>query len=384
MNDEQTTCRRGLSRRGFLISWLIVAVVIASFFLGRGKVYMNASRTLGPEPVSDLQQIPFEVSGSEAQLKYRIHVKLQTGIVHLRLICPDGVVIVDSAGKIFSLAGPNEDKHFPVGRYMAEIRAEQALGTWTLVIDDGNHSSSLNSSAIITGKLMALVGALALLFWRRRTRVAWTYFVIGAALWCVGVALKFGWAIAFNESILVTINRALPEPAAWVAGALYVGLLTGVFEIGVTILAAKRWAFLSQNSERAIAVGIGAGAFEAIILGLVAALASFSPESQAAAAGSVSLMVLPAVERILALLCHASSRAMVFFAVAAQRPRWALWGFILMTGLDTVAALYLRSKGRAAMNPWLPELSFLPFALLSIALLVFLSKAWPKEHRECE
>ncbi|MCK9314683.1 MAG: YhfC family glutamic-type intramembrane protease [Spirochaetia bacterium] len=384
MNDEQTTSRRGLSRRGLIILWLIVAVVIASFFLGRGKVYMNASRTLGPEPVSDLQQLPFEVSGSEAQLKYRIHVKLQTGIVHFRLIRPDGVVIVDSAGKIFSQAGPNEDKHFPVGRYMAEIRAEQALGTWTLAIHDGNYSSRLNSSAIITGKLMVLVGALALLFWRRRTRVAWTYFGIGAALWAVGVALKFGWAFAFNKSILVDINRALPEPAAWVAGALYVGLLTGVFEIGVTILAAKRWPFLSQNSERAIAVGIGAGAFEAIILGLVAALASLTSGTQAAAAGSVSLIFLPAVERILALLCHASSRAMVFFAVAAQRPRWALGGFILMTGLDTVAALFLLSKEPALMNPWHPELAFLPFALISIALLVFLSKAWPKEHRECE
>ncbi len=342
---------------------------------------MNASRTLGPEPVSDLQQLPFEVSGSKVQLKYRIHVKLQTGIVHFRLIRPDGVVIVDSAGKIFSQAGPKEEEHFPSGRYMAEIRAEQAIGTWTLAIHDGNDSSHLNSSAIITGKLMVLVGALALLFWRRRTRVAWTYFGIGAALWAVGVALKFGWAFAFNKSILQAINRALPEPAAWVAGALYVGLLTGVFEIGVTLLAAKRWAFLSQNSERAIAVGIGAGAFEAIILGLVVALASLASGPQAAAAGSVSLMVLPAVERILALLCHASSRAMVFFAVAAQRPRWALWGFILMTGLDTVAALFLLSKEPAAMNPWHPELAFLPFALVSIALLIFLSKAWPKERR---
>lgn len=383
MNDEQTTYRRGLSRRGVLISWLIVAVVIASFSLGRGKVYMNASRTLlGPEPVSDLQQLPFEVSGSDAWLKYKLDVKLQTGTVHFRLTRPDGVVIVDSAGKIFSLAGPKEEENFPAGRYLAEILAEQAIGTWTLVIHDGNYSSSLNSSAIITGKLMVLVGALALLFWQRRTRVAWTYFGIGAALWGVGVALKFGWAFAFNKSILVTINRALPEPAAWAVGALYVGLLTGVFEVGVTILAAKRWAFLSQNSERAIAVGIGAGAFEAIILGLIVALASLASGQQAAAAGSVSLMVLPAVERILALLCHASSRAMVFFAVAAQRPRWALGGFILMTGLDTVAALFLLSKEPALMNPWHPELAFLPFALISLVLLIFLSKAWPKERSE--
>ena len=197
----------------------------------------------------------------------------------------------------------------------------------------------------------------------------------------MGVSLKFGWAFAFNKSILQAINRALPEPAAWAVGALYIGLLTGVFEIGVTILAAKRWAFLSQNSGRAIGVGIGAGAFEAIILGLVVALASLASGPQAAAAGSVSLMVLPAVERILALLCHASSRAMVFFAVAVQRPRWALGGFILLTGLDTVAALFLLSKDRAAMNPWLPELSFLPFALISLVLLIFLSKAWPAEQQ---
>lgn len=381
MNDGQTTCRRGFNRKRVLISWLVVAVVIASLFWGRDKVYMNASRTLGPEPVSDLQQLPFEVRDSDAHLKYRIHVKLQTGIVHFRLIRPDGVVIVDAAGKIFSQAGPNGDKHFPAGQYLAEIRTEEAIGTWTLSIHDGNPSSRLNSSAIITGKLMALVGGLSLWFWRRRTRVAWTCFGIGALLWGVGVSLKFGWAFAFNKSILQAINRALPEPAAWVAGALYIGLLTGVFEIGVTILAAKRWAFLSQNSGRAIAVGIGAGAFEAIILGLVVALASLASGPQAAAAGSVSLMVLPAVERILALLCHASSRAMVFFAVAARRPRWALWGFILLTGLDTVAALFLLSKERAAMNPWLPELSFLPFALISLALLIFLSKAWPAEQQ---
>jgi len=382
MSNGETARHRFGRRKLVLIAWLVVAVVIASMFWGRGKIYTNASRTLGPDPVTDVQQVPFEVRDSGVELKYQMDVKLQAGQVRIRLIRPGGGTITEASGGTFTLAGPKDDEQFLAGRYLIEVQSEQAIGTWTVAIHDKNYSPRLSSSALITGKLMVLVGVLAVWSWGRRSHVPWLYFVIGAAIWGVGVVLKFGWALPFNESIFRAINESLPRYVTLAVGALYVGLLTGVFEIGVTVVAARRWPRLSHGSERGIAVGIGAGAAEAIILGMLVSLSSFV-KPEAAMAGPLSLALLPVAERFLALLCHASSRALVFFAVATHRWRWAVGGFVLLTGVDTVAGAFLLSKEWAAMSPWLVEIALIPFGLVSIALLVIVAKRWPTSRTQC-
>ena len=73
-----------------------------------------------------------------------------------------------------------------------------------------------------------------------------------------------------------------------IVGSIYVGLLTGVFEIGITLVAALIWKQMARDAARGVAVGVGAGAFEALLLGIAAVAAALTalsnPSSDVAAA----------------------------------------------------------------------------------------------------
>jgi len=375
MTDGHTARNRSRRRKLAILGWLAAAVIIGSLFWNQGTVYKNASRKLGPTPVTDTQRLSFVVKKSGAKIRCRFRVDLQEGLAHIRLIAPDDRIVVDTSGGKFTLTGPKEDERFAAGQYMIEVRCEQAVGTWNIAVYDKSYSSSLNSSTLLTGKLMALVGILAIWVWRWRSHVPWKYFLIGAVIWAVGVALKFAWALGLNEPIIGAIRGVMPSGAALVTSAIYIGLLTGVFEIGVTVVAAKQWSSLARDAGRGLAVGIGAGAVEAVVLGVICSLSAvLKPEAVATS----SLSVVPATERLLALLCHASSRAMVLFAVATRRWRWAWGGFFLLTGVDVVAGAFLLFKERTALNPWILELALMPLALISILVLVILVRRWPE------
>jgi len=379
MDTSDKRYRRSRRRKLALLVWLALAVVMGSLFWNRGKIYTNASRKLGPEPTTDVQRIPFEVQEPGGMLKYRIRVELQEGLVHIRLVGPNGKILTDASGGRFTLTGPKEDEQCAPGQYLIEIQSERAVGTWRVTIYDKSYSPAMHSSSLVAGKLMALVGVLAVWGWRWRSRAAWRYFLIGGAIWAAGVALKSGWALLLNAPIFKAIGESLSAHAAFMTNVMYIGLLTGVFEIGVTVVAAKAWPRLSLDAGRGVAIGIGAGAAEAIALGMAISLSAvFRPE--AAIAGPFSLSLVPVAERLLALLCHASSRAMVLFAAATRRWRWAWGGFILLTGVDTVAGAFLLSKERATLNPWLLELALVPFAIASIIVLVVVVKRWPDRN----
>src|SRR3974377_1411442 len=87
-------------------------------------------------------------------------------------------------------------------------------------------------------------------------------------MWTVGVALKFAGAVPLNPIFIGTAGH--PARLSLAAGIVYCGLMTGLFEIGATLAAALIWRRLAADPSRAIAVGMGAGAFEALLVGLTA------------------------------------------------------------------------------------------------------------------
>src|ERR1044071_2389733 len=118
--------------------------------------------------------------------------------------------------------------------------------------------NSILFQQVIAGSLMIAVAVAAVLWWKFRARVPWRWFWAGAGIWTVGVVLKFGVAKPLNPIIIGTGN---PPSAGLAAGILYCGLMTGVFEIGITLAAALAWRRLAAEPSRAVAVGLGAGAF---------------------------------------------------------------------------------------------------------------------------
>ena len=141
---------------------------------------------------------------------------------------------------------------------------------------------------LLSGAGMIAVGAVAVYGWRRRADAV--YFLFGAVSWAVAIAVK----IALDLTVTPAFKALLPETLTGVLVlGLYYGLRTGFFESGIP-WAAARLAKMRPTFDQAVAVGIGAGAAEAIVLGLLSLLNvlvfilvpglidTFSPATQAA------------------------------------------------------------------------------------------------------
>jgi uncharacterized membrane protein YhfC len=236
---------------------------------------------------------------------------------------------------------------------------------------------------------MVLVAVLFLVGWKVGSQTQWRWFWAGAAIWTVGVALKFACALLLNTPVLAGLKSLLPHPGYVGLGALYIGLLTGIFEIGVTLAAGRKWPSLARDANRAVAVGVGAGAFEAILLGfasLAGVLVAMSnlPGSEqmrqglAAATATTPFVWLAGwVERTIAILCHTSSRTLVLFSVAKRRGAFFWYGFLLMTLLDGVAGFAYLSGAVTSISLWWIELAIAPFALASVLIIGWCLRHWP-------
>jgi hypothetical protein len=133
---------------------------------------------------------------------------------------------------------------------------------------------------------------------------------------------------------------------------------------------------MAATAQRAVAVGVGAGAFEATLLAIVAMAAAIM-----AGAGTASWLgaLVPVVERLIAILCHVASRVLALMAVASRR--WVLffYGFLLLSGIDAVA-MYLHLSGKVStISFWTAEAIIAPFAFISIPITCWCINHWPLE-----
>lgn len=240
---------------------------------------------------------------------------------------------------------------------------------------------------VVSGTLMMTVGLGSALLWRWWAEVTLRWFWAGAGIWTLGVLLKFAAAFALNRIVLRGLQTSFPQPVYWALGALYLGLLTGVFEVGVTLLVARTWPRMAQTEERAVAVGLGAGGLEALMLGLSALASAMVIQSGVAGAAqagaglaAVAHTPLPwlvgPTERVMALLCHTASRSLVLMGVAVGRWSFFWYGFLLLTGLDAVAAAFHLSGALTRMNMWWVELGVLPFAAVSLLAVRWCLRNW--------
>ncbi|NOX53727.1 MAG: YhfC family intramembrane metalloprotease [Planctomycetes bacterium] len=241
---------------------------------------------------------------------------------------------------------------------------------------------------LVSGLGMMIVAAASVILWRRVTRLPFRWFWVGAGLWLVAVVLKATCAALTNAAVFAYIQQHLPYILMVVCGGLYSGIQSSLFEIGLTLMAVVIWRQLGQDAQRAIGIGMGAGAFEAFLLGLgsfiavgaavmqVAGADEIRRQITAAAATTPLFWLLAPVERIFAILCHAASRALVLLGVAKRRSVLIVWGFLIFTLLDGVAGAAHISGAIGKISLWWIELAILPFALISLAILKRCSVYW--------
>jgi uncharacterized membrane protein YhfC len=238
---------------------------------------------------------------------------------------------------------------------------------------------------------MMAVAVAAVLWWRVKTKAAWRWLFIGAALWTIAVAIKLAIAIATNAAMISFLQTRLPHGAYVTIGSLYVGLQSSICEIGLTWLAVLIWRQFGKDAERAVGIGVGAGAFEAFLLGmgvLAAVLVSLSDlpkadlirQQMTQSTGLTPLVWLVApVERIIAVLGHASTRALVLLGTTYRKPLMVVSGFLIFTFADTVAGGAHLSGAMTTISIWWVELALLPVAIVSVPILRWCFAHWPRQ-----
>jgi len=242
--------------------------------------------------------------------------------------------------------------------------------------------------SLVPGLGMMLAAFGAVFYWRRISGILFRWFWVGAALWAVAVALKFGCDMLTSGPVLGFMKDRFSYPLFVVCGGGYLGIQSSVFEMGLTLLAVLIWRQLGNDAGKAIGIGVGAGALEALALGILSLVAMLSAlaggdaseetrKAIDALAETTPLFWLVApVERVIAILCHAASRALILLGMVHQRYLMIVWGFLLFTFLDGVAGAMHVSLKLGEISMWWVELALAPFALISLPILRWCYATW--------
>jgi hypothetical protein len=253
---------------------------------------------------------------------------------------------------------------------------------------------SLANIALLPGAGMILVACAALWYWRRVSGASARWFWIGAALWFVAVVIKSIIAILSNPVVLKAIKE-YSSPAAFVAtGGLFIGIESSLCEIGLTILAGLIWKRLGDNAGRAIAVGVGAGAFEAVVLGVAnlagtvawrAGVPGTEPLGEMlriAAASTPVFWLAGPVERVIAILVHAASRGLVLVGIRHARFGMIALGFLIFTLIDALTGGMQLSGSLGSVSLWWIELLLSSSAIVSIPSIWWLFRSFGGEKEK--
>lgn len=206
----------------------------------------------------------------------------------------------------------------------------------------------LSPGILLSGTGMIVV-SIAFVVLALRRGGTWRYLGLGALAWVVTVAVKFLIAIPFNPLVYKTLY--VPD-ALWAPGSvlfyLYVGVLTGLTEVLLSWLLLRYTRLGRVPWAKALAFGIGFGAFEALLLGFSSLASSISalaaPQSMPEAAlNSLRMLndpifaLAPVAERFGTILVHVFCSVLLFYGVVSGQARWLWVSFAYKSLLDTVA-----------------------------------------------
>lgn len=240
---------------------------------------------------------------------------------------------------------------------------------------------------------MILVGLLAIIYWKIKTRRSFIFFFLGAATWLVAVVAKSLAAIPL-PLVIKTFKAHLPayiaHPALWII----VGLYTGIFECGLALVAVYAIRKLRKaDAEEAVGFGVGFGAFEAIMLGMASSIVTLIilltppnqlPQVLSEAASKLEsttwwVLPVPVVERTIALFIHIFSSMLIIYAVQQREWKWFWYSFFYKSLVDAIAAVIHVTIGSKNLTPailWLFELLLLPLGVAGYFGMKWLLKKW--------
>lgn len=249
----------------------------------------------------------------------------------------------------------------------------------------------MNPLFLLSGIGMIIVALASIIYWKKKSKIAFRFFLLGAIAWIIAVALKTAWAVSLNKPILNFLESKLPANLSGPLSWSYIGLLTGIFECGIVLGFIYLLKGLKEvNWKESVGFGIGFGAFEALLLGIasfvVTLLAILIPEQLPkelleGLPQLQSLWVIPApiIERISTLFIHIFSVVLILYAFKTKEWKWFWLSFWYKTAVDSVAAYVHLAYGvekLTVMGLWILELIILLFAIVGLWGLINVHKKW--------
>ena len=232
--------------------------------------------------------------------------------------------------------------------------------------------------------------------WILNLGAEWSVVRMGIFAWITSVALKFAFDAIFSKRFLKFLKSKLPTKLSGPFSWTYIGLLTGIFECGISLAFVLQFDILYQASwVDILAFGIGFGAFEAFALGLLV-LAQISqymlrPESIPVTEEEYKkkedwkticnyaiLLPAPIVERVSTLCIHVFSSVLIILAVQQNNYLLFWLSFCFKTLVDGIAGWLLlmhdAENVTKASPVWAHQSIFMILALLSVAGTILLQR----------
>jgi len=215
------------------------------------------------------------------------------------------------------------------------------------------------TAALLVAAAKAATGVGVLILWLVWLRASLGWFAAGAAIWFAGAIVLKGAAAAALPAVHEPWQRALSS-----------FFLTGLCEPGVTLAAGLVFGALAKEPRRMTAVGLGAGAGEALFLGalgvllVAAALVGKRPMPAEAPYPAVAAAVA-VYERSTGALVHAAARLLTLLSLPTRRPALFFGAFVLMGAVDALAGF---TKTGGASIGWV-ELALLPAGVVGALVL---------------
>jgi len=255
----------------------------------------------------------------------------------------------------------------------------------------------LSVAYVISFLGMIVLPILLGIYLARKFKLSWKPLLAGALTFIASQVLHipflYGLTAAFKNGTLPAI------PGGWstVFNAVLLGLLAGLFEETARYILFKFILRKANTWNEGVLVGVGHGGIEAILIGVLAALAfvnmlvyknmdlSLVPsipadqlelaKQQVAAYWSapVYMAFLGLVERFSAVCLHIALSVMVLYSIVAKKPLW-FWFALLWHAFVDAAAVFLVQKVSVVSLEGIVGV----MALISLGVLFFLRGKFPQ------
>ena len=375
-----------------VISRFCAAIAVLPFAVwanaAEGPLRLERGGFLGPVPVTNSTTYPLTIVKTEADYALEARAVLKAGSGTIKLLSPDGSDLYQRPwGTRLSEDLVQLPKMHVAGEYQLLIETENAVGEWRVRVVEMPPVARLKS-VYWSGPLLIGVGLAFLLGWRWKTDAPWRWFALGAAVRVVAFLLTVLGALAFHLTLRDSLEDSFPYVSFLAVESGVNGVVSAVAMLAAILLAGFVFSSLRSTCASAVALGVGAGAGEALLSGVVTTLGTnivfgAGPKSGKwlvrLAYDSALTPLLPLVEPskiTCVIVCLMAASGLALLALASRRASPALWAGLLLAGLYAGIGLTRVLSLDGAASKWWILCGALPFVAVSVPILSWMSRTW--------